>query len=628
MKKLLFILFEGVAFGQAVSFIRRQDIAVGPACCLVVAGDFDGDGKADLAVAYGPPGQGSVVFMAGDGTGGFARPVLVAIFSATVTRILASDVNRDKRLDLLVQAGPQTYLLAGRGDGTFVAPVATGVDYLAGVADFNNDGIPDLLSTYSNTCYEVQLGNGDGTFRAPPAGCVTGDSYITNNFAVGDLNRDGKLDLAWAPGRSDQNVWTYLGGGDGTLRFFDWPFTFPGTSGPQPLALADLNRDGKLDLMVGGSQGINVLFGNGDGTFSDPRALPIYQGRPDYSVSRPSFINTMFAGDLNSDGFVDIVLDNTIFSGNGDGTFRAAQYLVSPGGNPTLVYAGDLTGDGRVDLVFLNTLDNSGIGTTLSVLINDRSNVPVIGYSAASGGTMVAPGSFGSIYGKSLARQTATAAVAVLPTQLGGISLRIVDSLGTLRLAPLYYVSPTQINFLVPSDSATGLAVLSIDDGSAAPQNSANATVINDVAPGFFVANGIPAATAVRALANGSVESVPVFTCIGAACALSPINTSGGTVFLTLYGSGFRAAKASMQRSNNCTVGGMKANVQFAGPQPSIQGLDQINIQLPAVLPHGMVTIDCGFPGLASTLYPFIPAIPTGPTDGLWHANTVQISIQ
>ena len=216
----------------------------------------------------------------------------------------------------------------------------------------------------------------------------------------------------------------------------------------------------------------------------------------------------------------------------------------------------------------------------------------------------MAPGSIASIYGTDLAPgPPAAACLANLPTHLGGISLHVRDSLGADRLAQLFFVSPTQVSFLVPDATAEGLATLNIDDGHLPFIEGLRATVVQMLAPAFFTADGtgtgVPAATAVRVLPNGTQIPVPVFTCSNGHCDTVPIDLSQGPVYLSLYGTGFRHRSAN---PNGVPLAGCQIQNQnqipfatYAGPQGLLPGLDQLNLQLPQVSGAGEMDVVCNF---------------------------------
>jgi uncharacterized protein (TIGR03437 family) len=238
----------------------------------------------------------------------------------------------------------------------------------------------------------------------------------------------------------------------------------------------------------------------------------------------------------------------------------------------------------------------------LSILLNNRPGPPnsVIGVSAANGTRVVAPGSIAAIYGANLAPGTATAGSPANPAvSLGGISLHVRDSLGADRLAQLFFVSPTQVNFLVPDSTADGLAALNIDDGHLPFVEGLGATVIQLLAPAFFTADGsgAAAATAVRVLPNNTEIPVPVFSCSNGRCNTVPIDLSQGPVYLSLYGTGFRHRSANPNGVPlaSCQVQNQIAFATYAGPQGLIPGLDQLNLRLPQVSGAGETDVVCSF---------------------------------
>lgn len=349
----------------------------------VAAGDFNGDGKLDLAVvAPGcSPGQNGVAILLGNGDGTFtAKPTLASPLASPVSAVVG-DFNGDGKLDLAVvdrgTSGDMVFVFLGKGDGTFQAPTSVNLGVSAAVniivaADFNKDGNLDLAVSFMNqTAVDVILGNGNGTFQAPRVLALpTGNGGW--GLAVGDFNNDGIPDLvATTPNIGGISV--FLGKGDGSFTPVNNPQTgtLPTAYGAVPfggatsVAVGDFNKDGKLDVIVGLS-GVNaaasvaVLLGNGDGTLQSETLFE--------TADSPSFVSV---ADINGDGNLDWVTNGTNTSyvaiglGRGDGTFLAARNFVA-GVGPYGVAVADFNKDGKVDLV----VPNSGSNDTSLLLGN------------------------------------------------------------------------------------------------------------------------------------------------------------------------------------------------------------------------------------------------------------------
>lgn len=206
--------------------------------------------------------------------------------------------------------------------------------------------------------------------------------------------------------------------------------------------------------------------------------------------------------------------------------------------------------------------------------------------SAAAPGSGIAPGSLASLYGQNLAAATAQAGSLPLPVSLGGVTLAVTDSAGVQRSAPLLYVSPGQINFLVPDGTAPGTATFVAAGGTVSQSFTA---IVQTVAPTLFsmsgTGSGVAAALAVMVQAgNPRLQSpVPVFQCANAVCVSVPLSLGvDQPLFVSFYGTGIR--NRGSLASASVTINGISLPALYAGPAPDYVGLDQVNVGLPLTL--------------------------------------------
>lgn len=249
-------------------------------------------------------------------------------------------------------------------------------------------------------------------------------------------------------------------------------------------------------------------------------------------------------------------------------------------------------GQGVLGASSINSLSLSGGFWGGSQTIN---TVAVASVSAASfAGATLASESIVAAFGVKLATDVVVASTIPLPTSLAGTMLKVKDSAGAERLAPLFFVSPGQINYLMPPGTASGTATVTVNssDGTL----SAGSVQITAVAPGLFTANangqGVPAAVLFRVSGNGSqsVEAISRFDGTGFVPLPLDLGPATDQVFLILFGTGFRFN--SGLSAVPCTIGGVNAEVSFASAQGDLVGLDQANVRIPrSLIGRGIVNV-------------------------------------
>ena len=353
------------------TFSTATNFPVGTYPSSVVVGDFNKDGKPDIATSN----SSGVSILLGTGTGSFGT---ATNFSGGNKALALGDFNSDGNLDLAeLRNNPgelptdQVAILLGNGTGSFGAATSFYVGEprpnAVAVGDFNTDGKPDLATANFEGYVSIFLGTGTGSFVA-----ATYFNVGTNPQSVvaRDFNADGILDLATANYNSN-NVSILLGTGTGS---FGSVTNFNVGTNPRSVVAEDFNADGKLDLATANNQSNNVSILLGTGTGSFGAATNFNAGTSPYSVT---------VGDFNSDNKSDLAVANSgtnsntvsILLGDGTGNFGAAANF-GAGTNPYSVAVGDFNADGKTDLATANYGSNN-----VSVLLN---NTPVVNFGAAA----------------------------------------------------------------------------------------------------------------------------------------------------------------------------------------------------------------------------------------------------
>lgn len=333
--------------------------------------DFNGDGTPDVL----EQGTGTLLVMLGNGDGTFQAPISTNS-AASLATVAAADLNGDGKADVVGVFNNALLVYLSNGDGTFQpgvsqnlpVSVSSGSPIVISFGDFNGDAKTDVglslkVASGGEEDEIVFLGNGDGTFQTAK---ISPGVAVFNLFAavVGDFNGDGKSDLIIDASNADNTGlvdYLLLGKGDGTFQTPTSVVSAAVQNGGGSLAVADVNGDGKLDLVALHDPTVaQVYFGNGDGTFSSPH---------NYILNSQSSGSGISLADINSDKKLDIIGSGSILLGNGDGTFQGWPLAVVPNG-VTVVATGVFNNkDGFVDVAGLD------LQTNLYILHNDGTGV-------------------------------------------------------------------------------------------------------------------------------------------------------------------------------------------------------------------------------------------------------------
>ena len=528
-----------VLLGMGNGKFHTTAVTTNYAATGLAAGDVNGDGMVDLVVLP-IPGNGvdlPLQVLLGKGNGTFQAPRAVANSLTGGTTPTLIDVNHDGILDLVYRWSGEIVTQLGNGDGTFGDPLtftaSTSTQGMA-VADVTGDGKPDIVvSSYVNSTPSlcVYPGNGDGTYASAKCTVVPN---LFSFLAVGDFNEDGHMDVAGLAGSDTGGpgvITVLLGRGDGTfasqanfawndggaITVGDWngdghlDLAVPNgigseiaitlgdghgnfiavldpPSGPYPqpdAAAADFNGDGKIDLAIvnsgpvvlAGTHEVDILMGNGDGTFQPASAIQVgtlpvnvivadlngdnipdlivtdlgtatgvwvLLGQGGGSFQAPVFYATpalvsIVARDVNGDGVPDLIgLAETaakvvVLLGNGDGTFQGG-HAYAAGGNPAYMALGHFHGGRNVDIA---VSDRNGNALLLLPGNGNGSFGAAITLASGMGPAGIVTGDFNG---------DGMADLAVAATELGGVQVFLGNGDGTFQ-------APTSIT--VPGNAVT-----------------------------------------------------------------------------------------------------------------------------------------------------------------------------
>ena len=350
------------------TFGLNTDFATGAGPFSVTLGDVNGDGRLDIITANIDINRGSVLLGNGNGTFQGQQTFASGNNSFSVT---LGDVNRDGRLDIITAsrssnnvsvliASPGVDITSGFSNilpsNPDISPVkATAPQYTdIQFGDFNRDGILDIVSSGSAAELTLNLGNGNGTYKAATSISAT----KPNQIRIGDVDKDGKIDIVSSDPLNGKFT-LFKGNGDGKFKA---PTTSTSTKNNVNFELIDVNADGSLDIVTqignGSTNGTNlvgVLLNNGNG---------IFKAQTTFSMGTGVTPVNLAVGDVNGDGKIDIVTANyqndsaSILLGSGNGRFSAPT-TVKLGDGPKMVSLADMNNDGKLDLVSVNFLGNN-----------------------------------------------------------------------------------------------------------------------------------------------------------------------------------------------------------------------------------------------------------------------------
>ena len=599
-------VFDAPGSSRFATLISVGSPADGP---VALTEDLNGDGVKDLVVGFRQD-QWKIAVAFGNGRGEFISPVTYRIVGE-VSGLAIRDLNRDGKPDIVFLTTGSDFrrlaMLLNNGDDGFTEKTSISLGsfaYSTEFADFNGDGNLDLIvsNQVSGTPNGLNLYLGDGRGDFTKSSATFNVNINPARVVVGDFNGDRNPDLAVfradqpACGAGANPLFILFGDGRGA---FSSPINLNLKERIGNIEPADFNRDGRTDLVFNSGcfeeRGLLVILADARGSFASPVK---------YETSVAAAITLV--NDFNNDGNLDVMMKGGeslyfLFLGKGDGGFDPGGSVRAPAYS---IAAGDFNGDGAIDLV----LPQSGSGYA-AVLLNQGACAPgafATTVSAASYAPFhLAPESITALFGANLAPATQTATTLPLPTTLAGASLKIKDSAGAEHLSPLFFVSPGQINHLIPAETSPGAALLTVMNG--ATSVATGTALITSVSPGLFSADssgqGLAAAVVLRVRPDNSQVFEPMvrFDSAQNKFVAIPIDLGAASeqVFLLLFGTGLRNNNALA--NVKAKIGGGGAEVLYAGAQSGFAGLDQVNLRLsPALRGSGAVPVELTVNGKAA----------------------------
>lgn len=359
----IFLRFDYPIFSSYnIYFDRTLSLPV-----YVVTADFNNDSCWDIAIANS--GSDKIGILLGYGNGMFSKPVLYSVGNgSTPTSIAVGDFNNDYHVDIAVanSKGYGISIFLGNGNGTFVEQMLYSTKPFSPISiatgDFNNDNRLDIVvANPNNNHIGISFGFGNGSFAEEILYWMPDKStpiYVT----VSDFNKDNILDIVVA-NRDGNTIGILLGYGNGTF-YNVTTYSTGQNSSPRSIAIGDINRDGTMDIVVANlySKTIGIFFGNDDGTF-----LP----QKTQFIGNTSSLTSIALAKINNDTLLDIIVTDYanddshigILYGLIDGNFAALQtYSTGVTSNPVSVVICDFNSDNRADLAVANSnTDNVGI---------------------------------------------------------------------------------------------------------------------------------------------------------------------------------------------------------------------------------------------------------------------------